>query len=130
MTTNYSILHLNGWNHTEGKTFLADEIGMTGAQASIQKLAPGEDAPFLHSHKTHEELYVIISGSGEFQVDGHIDKVSEGSFIRVAPAGVRALRNTGNTKMIMMCIQYRANTFTEADHYMNDGHIIDQPVKW
>jgi len=121
MAKNYAIKNLNGWNNVEGKIFLGHELGMTGAEASLQRLAAGEDAPFLHSHKTHEELYVIISGRGEYQVDGEKIAVGEGSIIHVAPAGVRALRNTSNEEMVMMCIQYEAKPITS---FMDDANII------
>ncbi len=118
---NYAIKNLNGWQNLEGKVFLGQELGMTGAEASLQRLAAGEDAPFLHSHKTHEELYVIISGQGEYEVDGEKFPVSEGSIIRVAPAGVRALRNTSENEMVMMCVQYECKPITS---FMDDGNII------
>ena len=121
---NYAIKNLNGWKNVEGKMFLGEELGLTGAQASLQRLAAHEDAPFLHSHKTHEELYVIISGKGEYEVDGEKNPVSEGSIIRVSPAGVRALRNTGDEEMVMMCIQYEAKPITS---FMDDANII--PLK-
>ena len=118
---NYAIKNLNGWQNVEGKIFLGQELGTTGAEVSLQCLAAGEDAPFLHSHKTHEEIYVIISGKGEYEVDGEKMVVSEGSIIRVAPAGVRALRNTSDNEMVMMCIQYEAKPITS---FMDDANII------
>ena len=118
---NYAIKNLNGWQNVEGKIFLGQELGMTGAEVSLQCLAAGEDAPFLHSHKTHEEIYVIISGKGEYEVDGEKMAVSEGSIIRVAPDGVRALRNTSDSDMVMMCIQYEAKPIT---NFMDDANII------
>ena len=118
---NYAIKNLNGWQNVEGKIFLGQELGMTGAEVSLQCLAAGEDAPFLHSHKTHEEIYVILSGKGEYEVDGEKMAVSEGSVIRVAPAGVRALRNTSDNEMVMMCIQYEAKPITS---FMDDANII------
>jgi hypothetical protein len=30
----------------------------------------------------------------------------------------------------MMCIQYKANTFTEADSPMEDGVILHDELKW
>ena len=118
---NYAIKNLNGWHNVEGKIFLGQELGMTGAEASLQRIAAGEDAPFLHSHKTHEELYVIISGKGEYEVDGEKTAVSEGSIIRVAPAGVRALRNNSDKDLVMMCIQYESKPITD---FMEDANII------
>lgn len=118
---NYAIKNFNGWKNVEGKVFLGDDLGMTGAEASLQRLAPGEKAPFRHSHKTHEELYVIISGEGEYEIDGEVNKVGEGSVIRISPAGVRALNNTGSTDMVMMCIQYEAKPIT---NFMDDANVF------
>lgn len=100
-------------------SILGEELGLTGAEASLQRLAAGEDAPFFHSHKTHEEIYVIISGNGEFEVDGEKIQVGEGSIVRISPAGVRALRNTGNEEMVMMCLQYEAKAITS---FMEDAN--------
>ncbi|MDO4497473.1 MAG: cupin domain-containing protein [Bacteroidales bacterium] len=118
---NYAIKNLNGWKNVEGKMFLGEELGLTGAEVSLQRLAAGEDAPFLHSHKTHEETYVILSGNGEFEVDGEKIQVGEGSIVRISPAGVRALRNTGKEEMVMMCLQYEAKAITS---FMDDATII------
>ena len=118
---NYAIKNIGGWAKLQGKVFMGEEFGLTGAEASLQRLAAGEDAPFLHSHKTHEEIYVIISGQGEFEVDGEKFAVGEGSVIRVSPAGVRALRNTGSEEMVMLCVQYEAKPISS---FMEDGVII------
>ena len=84
----------------------------------------------LHTHKTHEELYIILKGEGQYQVDGEIFPVSEGTIIRVAPDGKRALKNTGSENLTMLCIQYKANAFTEADSPMTDGTILQEELKW
>ena len=42
---NYAIKNLNGWKNVTGKIFLGEELGMTGAEVSFQRLAAGEDAP-------------------------------------------------------------------------------------
>ena len=118
---NYAIKNLNGWKNVTGKIFLGEELGLTGAEVSFQRLAAGEDAPFYHAHKTHEELYVIISGQGEYEVDGEKNNVSEGSVIRVSPAGIRALRNTGKEDLVMMCIQYESQPIT---NFMEDATIF------
>ena len=83
---------------------------------------------FLHSHKSHEELYFFLSGKGEFQVDGTVFPVEEGSVVRVSPAGKRSVRNNGTTPLLMLCIQYCSNTFSQED--ATDGIILKEPVKW
>ena len=114
----------------KGKVFLSQALGLTGAEMSFQTLVPGQDSGFLHTHKTHEEIYVIISGEGQYQVDGEIFPVSEGSIIRVSPDGKRALKNSGTTNLTMLCIQYKANAFTEKDSPMEDGIILNEKLSW
>ena len=109
----------------KGKVFVGQAVGATGSELSFQTLVPGQDSGFLHTHKTHEELYIILKGEGQYQVDGDIFPVSEGTIIRVSPEGKRALKN-----LTMLCIQYKANAFTEADSPMEDGVILQEEVKW
>lgn len=111
-----------------GKVFGGQALGATGGEFSFQVFQPGTETGFLHTHKTHEELYFFLSGEGQFQVDGEIFPVSEGSVVRVAPAGVRSVRNNGSTPLIMLCVQYKGDTFTADD--AADGVILNEPVKW
>ncbi|MBQ5975824.1 MAG: cupin domain-containing protein [Bacteroidales bacterium] len=114
----------------KGKVFAGQAIGATGSELSFQTLVPGQDSGFLHTHKTHEELYIILKGEGHYQVDGVVFPVSEGAIIRVSPEGKRALKNTGNDNLTMLCIQYKANSFTEADSPMTDGEILQEKLTW
>lgn len=111
-----------------GKIFCGTSLGTTGCEFSFQSFAPGTQTGFLHTHKTHEELYFFLSGNGEFQVDGQVIPVSEGSVVRVSPAGKRSVRNSGTTPLIMLCVQYRDNTFSPED--ASDGVILNEPVEW
>ena len=114
----------------KGKVFVGQAVGATGSELSFQTLVPGQDSGFLHTHKTHEELYIILKGEGHYQVDGEVFPVSEGAIIRVSPEGKRALKNTGNENLTMLCIQYKANSFTEADSPMTDGVILQEALTW
>ncbi len=114
----------------KGKVFVGQAVGATGSELSFQTLVPGQDSGFLHTHKTHEELYFILKGEGQYQVDGEVFPVGEGSVIRVSPEGKRALKNTGSENLTMLCIQYKANSFTEADSPMTDGNILGEPLTW
>lgn len=113
-----------------GKVFVGQALQATGSELSFQVLVPNQDSGFLHTHKTHEELYFILKGEGEYQVDREIFSVSEGSIIRVAPDGKRALKNTGKDEMLMLCIQYKANSFAENDSPAGDGVILNDKLTW
>lgn len=111
-----------------GKVFGGAALGATGGEFSFQVFQPGTETGFLHTHKNHEELYFFLSGKGEFQVDGEVFPIAEGSVVRVAPAGKRSVRNNGTTPLVMLCVQYRGNTFTTED--AADGVILNEEVKW
>ncbi|MDE5711879.1 cupin domain-containing protein [uncultured Bacteroides sp.] len=111
-----------------GKVFGGAALGATGGEFSMQVFQPGTETGFLHTHKKHEELYFFLGGKGEFQVDGLVFPVKEGSVVRVAPDGKRSVRNNGTEPLVMLCVQYRGNTFTEED--AADGVILNEPVKW
>lgn len=111
-----------------GKVFVGKELETTGTEMSFQSFAPNTETGFLHTHKNHEELYILISGNGEFQVDDEIFKVGEGSIVRVSPDGRRSIRNNGNKQLVSICIQYRSKSFDESD--ANDGIILQDKVKW
>lgn len=111
-----------------GKVFCGSALCTTGSELSFQQFAPGTETGFVHTHRHHEELYFFLSGSGEFQVDGHVFPVSEGSVVRVAPAGRRSVRNNGTEPLTMLCVQYAGSTFTADD--ATDGQILSDPVRW
>ncbi len=111
-----------------GKVFGGQTLGATGGDFSFQVFAPGQETGFLHTHKNHEELYFFLSGKGQFQVDGNIFPVEEGSVVCVEPAGRRSVRNNGTEPLVMLCVQYKGDTFTATD--ATDGNILDEPVKW
>lgn len=111
-----------------GKVFGGAVLGADGGDFSFQMFQPGTETGFLHKHKQHEELYFFLRGKGEFQVDGQIFPVKEGSVVRVAPEGERSIRNNGTEPLIMLCVQYKGNTFTAED--ASDGIILEKQVKW
>ncbi len=111
-----------------GKVFGGALVGATGGEFSFQSFAPGMETGFLHTHKNHEELYFFLSGEGEFQVDGKVFPIGEGSVVRVAPDGKRSIRNNGSEPLAMLCVQYRGATFTADD--ATDGVILNEKVEW
>ena len=122
------VLELSPEVKIPGKVFGGAALQATGSEFSFQMFQPGTETGFLHTHKNHEELYFILKGEGLYQVDGENIPVSEGSIIRVAPEGKRAIKNTGSEEMLMLCVQYKGNTFTAED--AADGVILNDELKW
>lgn len=122
------VLELSPEVKIPSKVFGGAALQATGSEFSFQMFQPGTETGFLHTHKNHEELYFFLSGKGEFQVDGQVFPVEEGSVVRVSPDGKRSVRNNGTTPLVMLCVQYRGGTFTAED--ATDGVILNEPVKW
>ena len=122
------VLELGPGVKIPGKVFVGAPVKAGGADFSFQVFAPGTEGGFYHTHKEHEELYFFLSGEGEYQVDGTNSPVREGSVVRVAPAGKRAVRNTGSTPLTMLCIQYKAAEPGSVNP--SDGTILNDTVKW
>ena len=122
------VLELGPEIRIPGKVFGGQAVGATGGEFSFQVFAPGQETGFLHTHKNHEELYFFLKGNGKFQVDGDVFPVGEGTVVRVAPDGRRGVRNDGTEPLLMLCVQYRGNTFTADD--ATDGNILAEPLKW
>lgn len=89
----------------EGKQFMKDAIDATSCEVSFGTLPTGAAVPFFHSHKSNEEIYIVLSGNGKFQVDGKVFDIAEGSVIRVATNCDRNLKCTSATPLCYICIQ-------------------------
>lgn len=113
---------------TPGKVFLKNYLKLTGMEVSINKLSPGMKIPFYHKHKENEELYIFIKGKGQFQIDGEIIEVQEGTVIRVSPEGVRAWRNNSSEDLYFIVIQ--AKTGSLSGENISDGTGVREKLEW
>ena len=52
---------------------------------SYQRVPPGCRFPYGHTHKTQEEVYVAVRGSGRMKVDDEIVEIKEWDAVRVSP---------------------------------------------
>jgi quercetin dioxygenase-like cupin family protein len=65
--------------------FAARELGLGESGVSLQRLAPGAAQPFGHRHKTQEELYIVVTGSGRARLGDEVVELRPWDAIRVAP---------------------------------------------
>jgi mannose-6-phosphate isomerase-like protein (cupin superfamily) len=56
---------------------------------SYQHVPPGYRFPYGHTHKTQEEIYVVVSGGGRMKVDDEIVELTTWDAVRVAPGAWR-----------------------------------------
>jgi mannose-6-phosphate isomerase-like protein (cupin superfamily) len=125
------IIHLsilkNGQTVT-GKVFLKPPTNSTGTEISFSTLPANKDVGFFHNHNKDEETYIILNGSGFFQVDDNCFPIKERSVIRVAPQGIRSLCNTSDEEMVYICIQSKENSLEE--YSTDDGRRVEKSPLW
>jgi mannose-6-phosphate isomerase-like protein (cupin superfamily) len=52
---------------------------------TYQRVPPGHRFPFGHTHKTQEEVYLVVRGAGRMKVDDEIIELREWDAVRVPP---------------------------------------------
>lgn len=111
-------------NAIDGKQFVKELTGATSCEISFGTLHKGEAVPFFHSHKANEENYIILSGSGKFQVNTQVFDIAEGSVVRVATGCDRNLKCLSETPMTYICIQAGEGSLKE--YTMTDAEITER----
>ena len=94
----------------EGRVELHKTLSLTGAEISINKLPAGASVPFVHSHKTNEEVYGIISGKGKVIIDGEEIALNAGDWVRISPAAKRQFFAAEDEGISYVCIQTKENS--------------------
>ena len=125
--SDYSFVHPKLGHTVENKLFIGEVLKSTGSEISFMELPSKTTVSFLHKHKKHEEIYVILKGHGQYQVDDDVFQIKEGSIVRVSPNGSRTLRNDSERGMIYMVIQSVADTLTSFN--ISDGYRIEGEIK-
>jgi len=124
----YSLIHPRTQKEVKGKLFLKEPTASTGTEISFTSVPPKTGLGYFHFHNKDEETYIILKGSGYYQVDDDNFPVREGSIIRVAPKGIRSLCNTSEEEMVYICIQAKENSLEE--YTSDDGKRVEKTPKW
>lgn len=107
----------------EGKQFVKEAAEASSCEISFGTLPSGAAVPFFHSHKANEENYVILSGTGRFQVDDDVFDIGEGSVVRVSTRCDRNLKCTSTEPMTYICIQAKEGSLE--GYTMTDAEITE-----
>ena len=94
----------------EGRVELHETLSLTGAEISINNLPAGASVPFVHSHKTNEEIYGILDGKGKVVIDGEEIALTAGDWLRISPAAKRQFFAAEDAGISFVCIQTKENS--------------------
>lgn len=124
----YSLIHPKLNTEIFGKLFLKGVTGATGTEISFNTLLPQTEVSYFHRHTDNEETYIILKGSGDFQIDDDCFPICEGSVIRDAPISSRGMRNSSDKPMVYMVIQSKEHSL--GNYSTEDGTRTEWNPKW
>lgn len=104
----------------EGRTELHQKLSLTGAEVSVNQLPAGANVPFVHSHKSNEEIYGIISGKGKAVIDDEEVELVAGDWLKIAPSAKRQFFAASDSGITYVCIQVKENSL--------EGYTADDAV--
>ena len=79
-------------------------LGVTEFGVNAIVLPPGYTSR-RHYHERQQELYLVLSGEIELELDGDKHTLGPGGLARVDPSTVRSLRNTSETdEAVYFCV--------------------------
>lgn len=111
----YSLIHAKTGKEVQGKLFLKEPTGATGTEISFTSIPPRSEAGYFHKHAKDEETYIILNGSGYYQVDEDCFPIKAGSVVRVAPEGgkepVQHLRGGDDLSVHTIRSEFAGGTF-------------------
>jgi mannose-6-phosphate isomerase-like protein (cupin superfamily) len=74
-------------------------INQSIAEATLE---PGEVTE-RHYHRETEEIYFVLEGEGEMELDGERARISPGDAVPIPPGAWHELRNVGERPLRILC---------------------------
>lgn len=110
--------HIHGVHGTTGVTrwkALASGADLRGGWEAVEwACVPPGGVSGEHLHTRTEEVYFILSGTGEIYLNGTAHPIAPGSMVLTGLGTVHGLRNTGDSDLAWLVIEMRSPRFSEA----------------
>ena len=79
-----------GLSESQEARFPREDLGAEQVGMNYLVVKPGRREAFAHRHRTAEEIYVVLSGSGSVRLDDEIVELAPLDAVRVSPGVARA----------------------------------------
>ena len=88
---------------SESRAELHDLLALTGAEISMNTLPAGASVPFIHYHKSNEEIYGVLSGSGKVIIDNEEIALKAGDWLKITPTARRQFFAAAHDALSYVC---------------------------
>lgn len=85
------------------REILAHRNSCIRKQSLAEALVPPGRATAPHFHPQTEEIYFILAGQGEMQIEGEIQTVGPGDAIAIPPGMTHRICNQGDAELRFLC---------------------------
>ncbi len=83
--------------------FARGALGLAKSGVSLFDVGPGFKIPWGHRHRDQEEVYIVLRGSGEIEIDGERHRLDPETMVRVA-SGTKRKVYTGDDPIRMVIV--------------------------
>ena len=79
------------------------ELHHTELQSLAEATLEPSQATARHYHRTTEEIYFVLKGSGDLEVDGERRRLRPGDAALIPPGAWHTFENDGNSELRFLC---------------------------
>jgi quercetin dioxygenase-like cupin family protein len=101
---------------------LTNDLGARQTALTWRRMPPdtGGRGSYGHSHKTQEELYLVLEGTLTFKLGEDVFQAGPGTAVRIAPEVVRSVHNDTDADAVLVIASTRVDD-TSADAELHEG---------
>jgi mannose-6-phosphate isomerase-like protein (cupin superfamily) len=96
-----SLRRVEAFTTKDGSTIR--ELHHTDAQSLAEATLEPDQATERHYHRATEEIYFVIKGSGEMEVDGETQRIRPGDAVLIPAGAWHTLVNDGTSELRILC---------------------------
>ena len=85
------------------RELLAHRNSSIGNQSLAEATVPPGVITQLHHHPTTEEIYYVLSGSGQMEIEGQKRQVGPGDAIAIPPGKSHRIHNNSTADLVFLC---------------------------
>jgi mannose-6-phosphate isomerase-like protein (cupin superfamily) len=79
------------------------ELHHTDAQSLAEATLEPDQATERHYHRLSEEIYFVLKGSGDMEIDGEHKRIAVGDAVLIPPGAWHTLHNNGTSELRILC---------------------------